>query len=376
MKYKRDEKLLITRPAHPPMDKFQVYLDRIWKTRWLTNNGPIQQELERRLCDYLGVEFISLFANGTLALITALKSLKLKGEIITTPFTSIETALAIHWNQLQPVFADINSDDFNIDISKIEELITSDTCAILPVHIFGNPCNLDGLNELAKKYKIKLIYDAAHCFGVKQNGVSICNYGDLSVLSFHATKVFNTIEGGAVISHDKKSKDLIDALANSGKLTEYQFADFGLNAKLNEVQSAYGVTLLDYMDQYISQRKIAVERYRDLLGNLKGIQFLSEKENITYNYSYFPVLINSEDFGATRDDLAKYLFDCNIQTKKYFHPLITDYPEFKDFKNGQLTNALRIADTILCLPLFHDITIEEQHAVVNSILELQNEFKG
>jgi len=356
------------------MDKFQVYLDRIWHTRWLTNNGPIQQELERHLCDYLGVEFISLFANGTLALITALKSLKLKGEIITTPFTSIETALAIHWNQLQPVFADINSDDFNIDISKIEKLITPDTCAILPVHIFGNPCNLDGLNELAKKYKLKLIYDAAHCFGVEQNGVSICNYGDLSVLSFHATKVFNTIEGGAVFSHDKKSKDLIDALANSGKLPEYQFAGFGLNAKLNEVQSAYGIVLLDYMDQYISQRKIAVERYRELLRNLKGIQFLSEKENITYNYSYFPVLVNSEDFGATRDELAKYLFDCNIQTKKYFHPLITDYPEFKDCKSGQLTNARSIADTILCLPMFHDITIEEQHAVVSSILELQNDI--
>jgi dTDP-4-amino-4,6-dideoxygalactose transaminase len=374
MNQRLKEELLITKPAKPPLDEFQVYLEKIWNSRWLTNNGPFHEEFEQALCDYLGVKYISLFANGTLALTIALKLLNLKGEVITTPFTSIETTQAIYWNQLHPVFADISPDDLNIDVSKIEELVTPDTCAILPVHVFGSPCNLDGINDLARKFQLKLIYDAAHCFGVEYDGLPICDFGDLSVLSFHATKVFNTIEGGAIICHDKQTKDKIDALKNSGKMPGYQLSGFGLNAKLNEVQSAYGLALLKYVDEHIKQRKNATNRYRELLKNVSGLKMHDEKGNVKYNYSYFPILIDPNEFGATRDELMDYLEKNNIQTKKYFHPLVSDYTEFGKYKTGDLSVAMRIAENIICLPLFHDITIAEQNAVVDIILESKSAF--
>lgn len=376
MNQRLKEELLITKPAKPPLDEFQVYLEKIWNSRWLTNNGPVHKKLEDALCKHLGVKYISLFANGTLALVTALKSLGLKGEVITTPFTSIETVQAIHWNQLNPVFADINSYDLNIDVSKIEELITADTGAILPVHIFGSPCNLDGINELAKKYQLQVIYDAAHCFGVEQDGISVCNFGDLSVLSFHATKVFNTIEGGAIVCHDKQSKVRIDALKNSGKMPGYQLYGFGLNAKMNEVQAAYGIVLLKYINEIIEKRKIAANKYSDLLNYVKGIRLLQKQENIKYNYSYFPILIDEAEFGLSRDMLVEYLEKYNIKTKKYFFPLVSDYAEFRTYKSGNLSVAHEIADSIVCLPLFHDITVEQQNAVVDTIIEFQSDNHG
>lgn len=371
MNLRLKKELLITNPAKPPLDEFQVYLEKIWNSRWLTNNGPLHTKLEDALCNHLGVKYISLFANGTLALITALKSLGLKGEVITTPFTSVETTQAIHWNQLIPVFADIDPFNLNIKPSKIEELITSDTCAIIPVHVFGNPCNLGEINELSEKYHLKVIYDAAHCFGVEQDDISICNFGDLSVLSFHATKVFNTIEGGAIVCHDKQTKKRIDTMKNSGKLPGYQLAGFGLNAKMNEVQAAYGLVLLKYIDAIIAKRKIAAYRYCNLLKDINGLELLHEQENVTYNYSYFPVLINEAEFGVSRDKLVEHLEKFNIKPKKYFFPLVSNYPEFNGYKSGNLSVAHEVANSIVCLPLFHDITEDEQNAVVDTIMDSQ-----
>lgn len=369
---KLKEELLLTKPSKPPMDEFQAYLERIWNSRWLTNNGPIHQEFEKALCDYLEVDHICLFANGTLALISALKALNLKGEIITTPFTSVATAQSIYWNQLQPVFVDINESDLNINITEIEKAITPKTSAILPVHIFGNPCHVEAIDELARKNQLKVVYDAAHCFGVKLNGGSLSEFGDLSILSFHATKVFNSIEGGAIICHDKTTKDYIDALKNSGKMPGYKLAGYGFNAKMNELQSAFGLVQLKYIDRLIAQRKYAVMKYRELLENVNGLRFMEELENVKYNYSYFPIIIDPEEFGASRNELLLHLENRKIKTRKYFHPLVTDYPEFKIFKNGDLSIARRIADNILCLPLFHDISLVEQTTVVESILEIQH----
>ncbi|MCD4732325.1 MAG: DegT/DnrJ/EryC1/StrS family aminotransferase [Bacteroidales bacterium] len=372
---KLKDELLLTKPSKPPMDEFQVYLDRIWGSRWLTNNGPLHEEFEKKLCDYLGVKYISLFANGSLALMIALKALDLTGEIITTPFTSIETAQSIYWNQLQAVFVDINESDLNINIAEIEKAITPKTSAILPVHIFGNPCHVEAMEELARKYNLKVLYDAAHCFGVEINGRSVCDFGDLSVLSFHATKVFNTMEGGAIISHDKETKVFIDALKNSGKEPGYKFAGYGFNAKMNDLQSAFGLVQLKYIDGFIDHRKSAVIKYRELLKNVNGLRFMEELENVKYNYSYFPIIIDPEEFGATRDELLFHLENRNIKTRKYFHPLVTDFPEFKIFKKGDLSIAKKIADNILCLPLFHELNIDEQVAVTESIIEIQK-LKG
>ncbi|MCD4745724.1 MAG: DegT/DnrJ/EryC1/StrS family aminotransferase [Bacteroidales bacterium] len=369
-KLDRTEEIKLMKPYMPPLHEFQPYLECIWESRRLTNGGTIHSEFEKALCNYLSVNHICLFANGTTALIIALKALNLKGEIITTPFTSVATAQSIYWNNLKPVFVDINETDLNINISEIERAITPNTTAILPVHIFGNPCNVDSINQLAQKYNLRVVYDAAHCFGVQLNGTSLCNFGDLSVLSFHATKVFNTVEGGAIICHDKATKNYIDALKNFGQTPDYKLAGYGLNAKMNEIQSAFGLVELKYVDKVIAYRKTATLKYRELLENVKGLRLINDKKCVKHNYTYFPVIINSEEFGASRDELLFNLKSKNIFARKYFHPLITDYPEFNIYKTSDLPIARKIADNVICLPLFHDISFDEQTAVVDSIYQM------
>ena len=355
----------VMKPFMPPLDDFQFYLERIWESRQLTNGGPVHAEFEQALCDHLGIKHISLFANGTLALIIALKVLDLRGEVITTPFTSAATAQAIYWNNLKPVFTDIDEKDLNIDVSGIERAITPETSAILPVHLFGNPCNVEKISRLAQKYKLKVVYDAAHCFGVEIGGQSICSFGDLSVLSFHATKVFNSFEGGAIICHDERAKTHIDSLKNTGLDAGRRLAGYGLNAKMNEIQSAFGLVQLKYIDKVIAFRKAATLKYRELLEDVRGLRMPGEMEFVKYNYTYFPVIINPAEFGSSRDELVAYLEKRNIFPRKYFYPLVSDFPEFSIYKTRDLPVAHKIAENIICLPLYHDITTDEITFVVN-----------
>lgn len=364
------EAIFLTKPFVPPLNEFLPYLDRIWESRRLTNGGPIHKEFEQALCDYLGVKHICLFANGTLALMIALKALRIEGEVITTPFTSPATIQAIYWNHLKPVFVDINETDLNIDPSAIESAITRQTAAILPVHIFGTPCNVDIINRIALKHKLKVIYDAAHSFGVEINGNSICNFGDLSVLSFHATKIFNTLEGGAIVCHDQNTKKHIDALKNTGLDNNHNLVGYGVNAKMNEIQAAFGLCQLNYVDEIIAKRKAATLQYKELLKDFKGLRMLTEWSGVKHNYSYFPIIIDPEEFGNDRDKLYDHLKNCNIITRKYFYPLVSDFPEFEIFKNRDLSIAEKIAKNILCIPLFYDITDEQIQRVVHSIYQL------
>jgi len=365
------EEIQLMKPFLPPVQDILPYLERIWESRQLTNGGPVHHEFEQALCDYLGVKYISLFANGTLALLIALKTLNLRGEVITTPFTYPSTLQAIYWNNLTPVFADIDPLDFNIDIDAIEAAITPRTSAILAVHIFGSPCNVEGINRLALKYNLKIIYDAAHCFGVRLNSESICNAGDLSVLSFHATKVFNTFEGGAIVCHDETTKKTIDALKNSGIDQDNQLIGYGINAKMNEFQAAAGLCQLKYIDRVIENRRIAAQKYTEALTSIKGLCLPRKNENIQYNYAYFPLIIHPEEFGASRDELADYLAGRNIVTRKYFYPLVSDSPVFGIYKTTDLPNAAAAAGNILNLPLYHDISAKQIELVVETIRQFQ-----
>jgi dTDP-4-amino-4,6-dideoxygalactose transaminase len=365
------KKIFSTKPLLPPLVELIPYLERIWESGIITNCGYEHQEFEKELCNYLDVKYISLFSSGTMALTIALKALDLKGEVITTPFTHVATAQAIYWNNLKPVFVDINESDLNIDISKIESAITPDTCAILPVHIFGNPCNIHEISKISQKHHLKVIYDAAHCFGMTIRGESICNFGDLTVLSFHATKVFNSIEGGAIVCHNESMKKYIDALKNTGLNKNQQLIGYGLNAKMNEVQSAYGRVLLKHVSQAIEKRNFATKRYMELLRNIQGISFIDEQIEVKYNYSYFPILIEPTEFGVSRDEIIKYFESKNIFLKKYFCPLVSDYNEFKKYTTDNLPVAEEISKNIVCLPLSHEIQPFEIELVVCYLIEIQ-----
>ncbi|MEI6454981.1 MAG: DegT/DnrJ/EryC1/StrS family aminotransferase [bacterium] len=364
------KELTVMKPFMPPLDEFKSYLERIWDSRRLSNDGAIHREFEQALCGYLGVRHISLFANGTLALMIAIKALDLKGEIITTPFTSVATAQAIYWNNLKPVFVDINKTDYNISLSGIEEAITPHTQAILPVHLFGNPCDLDGIERVAHKNKLKLVYDAAHCFGVTMKGISVCNFGDLSVLSFHATKVFSSFEGGAIICHDESTKRHIDALKNTGLGPDHKLEGYGINAKMNEFQAAYGLIQLKYVGKVIACRREVSLKYRQLFKGIRGLSMPGEKVSVDYNYSYFPVVIDPDQFGSTRDEVADYLEKKNIFARKYFYPLVCDHKEFSMYKRYDLSVARKTAENILCIPLFHDISDEDIEMIAGSIIRM------
>jgi dTDP-4-amino-4,6-dideoxygalactose transaminase len=356
-----NDNITVTRPFLPPLDEFNEYLKKIWESKQLTNNGPFHQELEEALCSYLDVKYISLFANGTLALVTALQALRITGEVITTPFSFVATTHALWWNGIKPVFCDIEGRTFNIDPGKIEAAITPQTTAILPVHVYGNPCQVDRIQKIADTYGLKTIYDACHTFGERVNKNSILKFGDLSVLSFHATKVFTTFEGGAIVSHDEKTKKQIDYLKNFGFTDEITVVAPGINAKMNEVQAAFGLLQLKYVDKAIQKRNEIALLYKKKLKGLKGITLIHEDSEEKYNYSYFPILIDSKKFGLTRDEVYFRFKKYSIYTRRYFFPLISAFPTYKGLPSAQPENlpvAEKIANQILCLPIYPDLSQE------------------
>ena len=356
---KLENPIYVTQPAMPPLDEFTEYLKEIWDNKILTNNGPFHQQFEKELAKYLGVKYLSVFSNGTLALMTALQALKITGEVITTPFSFVATTHSLWWNNIKPVFVDIEPDYFTLDPEKVEAAITPQTTAIMPVHVYGNPCKMQQLQQIADTYGLKLIYDAAHVFGVNINGNSILNYGDLSILSFHATKVFNTIEGGAIVCPDEKTKKRIDYLKNFGFAGETTVIEPGINAKMNEVQSAYGLLQLKYVDEYIAKRKNVADLYREHLKDIPGIRFLDDIAGIRHNYAYFPILVDEKEYGNTRDELYEELKQHNIYGRRYFYPLISQFPSYRGLPSAKPSNlpiAEEIAQQVICLPIYTNLT--------------------
>jgi dTDP-4-amino-4,6-dideoxygalactose transaminase len=362
--------ILVTQPFLPPLEEFQEYLKDIWDSKWLTNDGKFHQALEKALCEYLGVKYISLFANGTLALVTALQELRVTGEVITTPYSFVATTHALWWNNIKPVFVDIEPHTFNLDPEKIEAAITPKTTAIMPVHVYGNPCNVNRIKEIADTYGLKIIYDACHTFGVKINGIPVLNYGDLSVMSFHATKVYNTFEGGAIICHDEATKKRIDNLKNFG-FADGKVVAPGINAKMNELQAAMGLLQLKYINGAIEKRQLIAQIYREKLNGIKGITFLNDMPNVKHCYSYFPVLIDKTEFGKTRDDVFEELQKYNIFGRRYFYPLISQFSTYRGLDSaqpGKMTVAEKITEEVLCLPIYPDLEIDSVNQICNIIM--------
>jgi dTDP-4-amino-4,6-dideoxygalactose transaminase len=358
MKINNQKPVYVTQPFVPPLVEFNEYLEQIWNSKILTNNGPFHQELERKLCEYLGVKYISLFSNGTLALLTALQALNISGEVITTPYSFVATTHSLWWNNIKPVFVDIEPHTLNIDPNKIESAITSKTTAILPVHVYGNPCKVEKIDEIAKAYGLKVIYDACHTFDVRIKGVPVLNFGDLSVLSFHATKVYNTFEGGAIVCHDAETKKHIDNLKNFGFVNETTVVTPGINAKMNEVQAAMGLLQLKYIDDLIERRKQIAEQYRDLLRNIEGISFMEDIPFVKHCYSYFPIFINKVKYGKTRDEVYEGLKKHNIYGRRYFYPLISQFPTYhglESAKSGRIPVAEKATQEVICLPIYPDL---------------------
>jgi dTDP-4-amino-4,6-dideoxygalactose transaminase len=363
-----DKPIYVTQPTLPPLDEFTEYLKQIWGNKILTNNGPFHQRFEKELADYLRVKYLSVFVNGTLALVTALRSLRITGEVITTPFSFVATTHSLWWNNIKPVFVDIEPEYFTLDPNKIEAAITPQTTAIMPVHVYGNPCKMEAIQKIADTYGLKVIYDAAHTFGVKINDNSVLNYGDLSILSFHATKTFDTIEGGAIICHDEKTKRRIDFLKNFGFADEVTVVEPGINAKMNELQAAYGLVQLKHVDKYIARRKAITELYRDKLSVIKGIRVLYDIEGVDHSYTYFPILINAKIYGATRDEVYEKLKRHNIYSRRYFYPLISQFPTYRRLPSSRPENlpiATTVAEQVICLPLYPDLTLDNQNRIID-----------
>ncbi|WP_342353851.1 DegT/DnrJ/EryC1/StrS family aminotransferase [Geobacillus subterraneus] len=370
---KLKSKVMITKPFLPPIEEYQDYLKKIWDSNWLTNNGPLHDKFEKEIGKYLNVNNVSLFTNGHLALDIAIKSLDLKGEVITTPFTFASTVHAITMNGLTPVFCDIELETFNIDVNKVEELITEKTSAIIPVHVFGNPCNVEEFEKIAQKYNLRVIYDAAHAFGVEIHGEGIGNYGDISMFSLHATKVFHSIEGGILTFNDESLKTKLNKLKNFGIADEEKVDLVGLNAKMNEFQAAMGLVNLRYINEQIEKRKQLTYAYRENLKNIEGIRYLYDIEGVKHNYAYFPILIDESKFGMNRDCLYEKLKDYNIFTRKYFYPLCTDFDCY-NFDSSNLKNARFVSKNILTLPLYFELEIDEVIAICQIIKRLKEGF--
>lgn len=348
------EKIYVTRPFLPPLEEFTPSLEKIWESRWLTNNGPFHEELEAALCRHLGVEHLSLFSNGTIALITALQALRITGEVITTPFSFVATTHSLLWNGIKPVFVDIDRGTFNLDAARIEAAITQHTTAIMPVHCYGYPCDVDGIQKIADNYNLKVIYDAAHAFGVDYKGASILNHGDLSVLSFHATKVFNTFEGGAIVCHDAKTKLRIDRLKNFGFVDETVVVAPGINGKMCEFNAALGLLQLKHLAEAVAQRKEIDAQYRRLFAGVKGLTLPPVPRDTTHNYAYFPILVE-EGFPIDREALYAKLREHDILARRYFYPLISEFPMYRDLPSAQRGNlpvATDMASRVLCLPIY------------------------
>ena len=362
--------IYVTQTRMPSLEKYSDLLSDIWKNKWVTNNGKYHQLFERAICRYLKVDHCNLLSNGTLALIIALQALRITGEVITTPFSFVATTHALHWNGITPVFCDIDEKTLNIDPDKIESLITPKTTAILPVHVYGNPCNNDKLSKIADTYGLKLIYDAAHTFGVTEKSEPVVNYGDVSILSFHATKVFNTIEGGAIITPDANLKNRIDYLKNFGFADEVTVIAPGINAKMNELQAAYGLLELELIDDEIQKRKKIAEFYRNELGGIQGITFLNDMEGVKHNYSYFPVFVNFKKCKISRDSLYEELKKKNIYSRRYFYPLISEFPTYRGLPSASASNlqvAGKMAGQVLCLPIYGELQTEDAARVVETI---------
>lgn len=362
--------IYVTQPALPPLEEFTGYLEQIWASKVITNNGPFHKQFEQALAEYLGVQHLSVFANGTLALVTALQALRVVGEVITSPYSFVATTHSLWWNNIKPVFADVDPVYFNLDPEKVEAAITPQTTAIMPVHVYGNPSHVERLQEIADIYGLRLIYDAAHAFGVKVNGESVLQHGDLSVLSFHATKVFNTIEGGAIICPDEKTKKRIDYLKNFGFAGETTVIEPGINAKMNEMQAAYGIIQLNYVDGYIDGRKQVAELYRANLEGIAGLRFLSDMPGVRHAYPYFPVLVDEAEYGRARDELYEELKRHGIFGRRYFYPLVSQFPTYRGLPSAQPGNlpvAERVAEQVICLPIYPHLPHDDVRRIVDII---------
>lgn len=363
--------ITVTSPLLPPLKEFQELLEDIWQRKWITNNGHYHQELEKALAEYLGVPYISLFTNGTLPLITALQALRISGEVITTPYSFVATTHSIWWNGIKPVFVDVDPVTGNLDPDKIEAAITPRTTAIMPVHVYGTPCDTERIQAIADKYGLKVIYDAAHAFGVRVNGESILKAGDISTLSFHATKTYNTVEGGALVCHDAVMKQRIDYLKNFGFAGETEVVAPGINSKMDEVRAAYGLLSLRYVDAAIEARRKVAEQYRAALRGIPGLRIMEDIPGVTHNYSYFPVFVNEAEYGESRDSLYNRLKEQGILGRRYFYPLISTFSTYRGLESASPANlpvATRMANEVICLPLHHELTEKEVARIIKLIV--------
>lgn len=363
--------ITVTSPLLPPLEELFPYLNQIWENKWITNNGYFHNLLEKELAKYLGVKYISLFTNGTLPLITALQALNITGEVITTPYSFVATTHAIWWNGLRPVFVDVDPITGNIDPLKIEAAITPRTSAIMPVHVYGNPCDVVMIDRIAKRYNLKVIYDAAHAFGVKINGESILNAGDISTLSFHATKTYNTVEGGALVCHSEEMKQRIDYLKNFGFEDETTIVGPGINSKMDEIRSAYGIVNLHHVDAAIKRRSEIAKIYKDALSSVPGITFMNDIKNVTHNYSYFPIFVDSDKYGLNRDELYEKMKSVGIYGRRYFYPLISSMSPYRSYESAAKDNlpvANKLADSVICIPMHHLLTNKNIEAIIRTII--------
>ena len=365
-----DNMIPVTSPLLPDLDEFHEMLKEIWKSKWITNNGNFHKQLEKELAEYLKVPYLSLFTNGTLPLITALQALHITGEVITTPYSFVATTHALWWNGIKPVFVDIDLATGNMDPEKIEAAITPRTTAIMPVHVYGKPCNTAAIQEIADKYALKIIYDAAHAFGVEVNGESLLNAGDMSTLSFHATKVYNTIEGGALVMHDEKMKKRIDYLKNFGFADEVTVVGPGINSKMDEIRAAYGLLNLHKVDAAIEARQKVAIKYRKELRDVAGITFFDDMPGVKHNYSYFPIFVDASKYGMTRDELYSKMKEQNVLGRRYFYPLISTFSTYRGLDSANpsnLPNAHKMANSVICLPMYHNLRESEIERVINII---------
>lgn len=364
-----EKQITVTSPLLPDLEEFNALLKEIWDSKWVTNNGSFHKQLERELAEYLKVPYISLFTNGTLPLLTALQALHITGEVITTPYSFVATTHSIWWNGCKPVFVDIDPATGNIDPDAIEAAITNKTTAIMPVHVYGKPCDTKRIQEIADKYGLKVIYDAAHAFGVEVNGESILNAGDMSTLSFHATKVYNTLEGGALVMHDETTKKRVDYLKNFGFAGETEVVAPGINSKVDEVRAAYGILNLRQVDAAIEARHQVAIKYREALRPVEGITFMDDMPGVKHNYSYFPLFVDAEKYGMTRDELYEKMKAHNVLGRRYFYPLISTFTTYKGYESANpknLPKAHKMADSVICLPMHHELSAED----IDRVLEL------
>ena len=377
--------ITVTSPLLPNLDDFTAELKKIWDSKWITNNGSYHKQLEAALAEYLKVPYVSLFTNGTLPLMTALQALRITGEVITTPYSFVATTHSIWWNGCKPVFVDIDPATGDMDPNKIEAAITPRTTAIMPVHVYGKPCDTKAIQDIADKYGLKVIYDAAHAFGVEvpaeeygleaydgKGLAGILNAGDMSTLSFHATKVYNTIEGGALITHDEKTKKRIDYLKNFGIADEVTVVGPGINSKMDEIRSAYGLLNLKQVDAAIEARHLVAIKYREALCDVEGITFFDDMPGVKHNYSYFPIFIDAEKYGMTRDDLYFKMKAVNVLGRRYFYPLISEFSTYRGLESAapeNLPNAHKMANSVICLPMHHALSDEDIQRTLDCILK-------